>query len=348
MCWLQKLVRSSPVTLRWKGPAIAPRVFHFAHRPLSMTELILSKSDILLPNYRGRLLEGVTYNKANNSLLWVDIILAQVHRYFFETSVHEILTLSIQGDSIGTIGLTSDNDKIVLCNKTGVCIGNFKTNEIKQIFTYPENSKLRSNDGKIDPHGNLIVGTMADFPVGGQIPEGSLYKINAKTLEYQTLKTGLKCPNGLGFNKELTKFYWTESPQRKIYVYDYDFEKDVATNEQVFFDLDHHVSQDSVPDGMCTTEKNSVFGALFNESMVVRITPDGNVSTKFKLPAKCITCCTVGGINDDELFITTAHELHEDLSVDIHKETSDLGGYMYRVKLAQPEKEIQYLWGGQI
>ena len=39
-------------------------------------------------------------------------------------------------------------------------------------FNVPDNERLRSNDGAVDPHGRLWVGTMTDFGLGPFQPEG--------------------------------------------------------------------------------------------------------------------------------------------------------------------------------
>lgn len=313
----------------------------------------LTNKNIVLPSYRGRLTEGITYNKSNHSLLWVDIVVAEVHRYFFDSEVHEILKLDTPGDSIGTIGLTKDDNKIILCNKTGINIGDFVTKSVYNLKKYPENDKVRSNDGKIDPHGDLMVGTMSDF--GCELrPEGTFYKLTHHDLKLLPLIKDVGISNGLGWNSSRTKFYWTDSPTGCVYKFDYDFESKTFSNKTVLFNartLDPNADP-CVPDGMCITDKDQIFISIYGVGMVVHVNEDGQILHKFKLPAEQITCCTVGGKDDDELFITTAlpgaQEEHK--PIDQYDTGDDLGGHLFLIKITDlnPGKEEQFIWGGEV
>lgn len=308
-----------------------------------MQETELTVDNVFLPSYRGRLTEGITYNRANNTVLWVDIILAEVHRVFLDDMNHQVLKLEKKGDSIGTIGLTEDPDVIILAQKAEISKGNFLTGEITKILEYPKDARVRSNDGKIDPYGNLIVGTMKDFTEPLQ-PIGTLYQLTPQ-LELKTLRTECLIPNGLGFTKN-KDFYWTDSPKNTMYKFKYDPEQGKLTDETIFIKTTDHYPEEVAPDGMCITDQDNFFIGLFNEGAVIKLDVTGQIIGKFKLPAKRVTCCTVGGVNGDELFITTAHADHEDLNAPIDVDLKgDLGGFLFRIKLSQPEPEPQFIWG---
>lgn len=314
-------------------------------------EVSVETNDILLPHYRGRLLEGISYNKSNNSLLWVDIIVGEVHRYFFDTGKHDILKLSIPGDSFGTIGFTKDDDKIIACSKDGINMGDFNTGSIVSLKKYPDNERVRSNDGKIDPHGNLMVGTMSDFPYELK-PEGTFYKLTHDSLKLTSLIEEVGISNGLGWNSTLTKFYWTDSPTKNVYVFDYDKNTQTFSNKSVFFSTTSMFGDDTgyVPDGMCITDKDHIFVSLFGPGLVVHLNEAGEVLHKYQLPAGQITCCTVGGMDDDELYVTTALKGLEDLSkkVEDFDTGDDMGGHLFRIKIGDYGKETQFIWGGDV
>ncbi|EGV65539.1 rRNA-processing protein cgr1 [Yamadazyma tenuis] len=311
-----------------------------------MLQITVPKSNILLPEYSGALLEGVTYNKSNNSLLWVEIEGATLHRYFFDTAEHQVLSSNLPGDSFGTLGLTTNDDKVVLGNRTGVVAADFSTQEITPIVSYPPNSRTRSNDGKIDPHGNLIVGTMSDFPYE-TAAEGSVFRLNSRSLKLETWKTNTTIANGLGWSPDLTKFYWTDSGSKQVYVYDYDEKSDQISNEKVFFDVRSITSDpSSAPDGMCVSEKGNIFVAVFNQAAVLKLNSSGEVVTRFNIPAPRITCVTIGGKNGDEMFVTTAGDHGRGTKSEYEGE--DLGGHLFWYKLEESESETQFIWGGDV
>ena len=89
-----------------------------------MSEFTVERDDILFPDYRGRLTEGVTYNPSNNTLIWVDILQGEVHRAsllegkFSES--HERLKFEDPKYSIGAIGFTNEDKVILIICKNGI------------------------------------------------------------------------------------------------------------------------------------------------------------------------------------------------------------------------------------
>ncbi|GEQ71465.1 hypothetical protein JCM33374_g5149 [Metschnikowia sp. JCM 33374] len=275
-----------------------------------------ANAQILLPTYRGRLLEGITYNAANNSLLWVDIISAEVHRVSLEddsklAETHETLKFAQPGESVGAVLLTKDPDTVLVCAKYGVARANFATQEFSYLLKYPLSpesaSKLRSNDGIIDPWGNLWIGLMNDFPTvkaqGKVEPDGLLYRISATDLSVKVMVEDALIPNGLAFSKD------------------------------------------------ASTADGHIFQAVFGQSAVLKYDLNGQPEQKFIIPAERVTCTGLGGKNDDEMFITTGHQQLDDFSaeIDAFDHTGDLGGFLFRVKL---DKKINSMptgvWGGPV
>ncbi|CAH6723172.1 uncharacterized protein CLIB1444_13S01948 [[Candida] jaroonii] len=307
-------------------------------------EVTLTKDDIFLPEYRGRLTEGISFNKNINAVLWVDIRLAQLHRYKLDSSKHEVLELP-EGESMGTMGFTSDNDVYLIGTKNGISRANFNTKEITFLKEYPtDNAKLRSNEGKVDPWGNMIIGTMCDFPYEHNMePIGTLYRINS-SLDMEILETDCFVPNGLGFNAEKTKFFWVDSETNTIFQYDYDPQTHEFSNKQPFFKLVQFC--EGAPDGMFLSTKEEFWVATFGGSCVLRINMKGELVQKFNIPAKQVTCMTIGG---GYLWINTCLIGSTDLKNKAELTTEgDLGGYLFKYKLDEDVgEEAQYLFNFQ-
>jgi sugar lactone lactonase YvrE len=316
----------------------------------------------LLSTYRGRLTEGVTYNASNNTLLWVDIIAAEVHRVSLDNvseATHERVTFALlsPSESIGAIGLTKDDNKVIACCKFGVAVADFQTKSISYILRYPhDHTDLRSNDGIIDRWGNLWIGTMSDFFVGSVEPKGRLYHVSCKDLKVTTMIEGCYIPNGLSFSEDGTKFFWTDSKTYQIWRFDYNHELNKLSNRtshintKQFSTLSQEESPE--PDGYAMTKNEEIFAAIFSASRVLQFDKCGmTIEQEFKLPTRNVTCCTLGGRGNNVLFITTAQLQHLNASecASADNKEGDLGGFLFAVEL---DKAIvgqnEHFWGGAI
>lgn len=386
-----------------------------------------------------RLSEGVTYNPANNSLLWVDIANGEVHRVeipktkkeeYSESDLntiknsHEVVSYkeqdeqlqqlqqkhqqqqeqgkpqpegkpqpdqqqqqqdqvdkslspdSINGNdngdssentgdnntaangntdvpSIGAIGLTRDNDIVLAAAKQGIAIVSFKalSFEYKYKFDFlsaEQRRRFRSNDAKISPAGNFWIGIMMDNLKYSDIgPEGWLVKFDHQTLKYTSLLEGQTIPNGMAWNKDLTKFFHINSTTQKIRVYDYDKTTDSIANGEDFFDASTLTDNYTEPDGMTIDDADNLYVALWESSTVFKISPQGEVVHRFVFPAKRTNCPVIGGSQLNELFVSTA-DLHLDEPEKVGSEKGDFGGSIFRVKLSETKGRHNYIWQGPI
>lgn len=307
-------------------------------------------------------MEGITYDPATNSLLWVDIVLAEVHRVSLadESKIeesHEVVTFSAPGESIGALFLTKEPNVVLVCAKNGVARADFSTKSVEYVFKYPQSEHkariLRSNDGILDPWGNIWIGLMNDFPViktqGKVNPDGVLYKIDAGDWSVKKMVEGALIPNGLAFSQDGKKFYWTDSLTFTVWQFDYDGSE--LSNRAPLVNMKEFYPEENSPepDGLCMTKDGVIYDAVFGTSTVAKYTLSKELLAKYRFPASRITCTVIGGRNDDELFITTAHADHTDLDapIDALDKSGDLGGFLYRVKLDEKaNSQPKTVWAG--
>lgn len=296
----------------------------------------------------------------------MDIIVSEVHRVSLSDpeATHEVLRFTNKDDesyeeSIGAIALTKDDDKLLLCCKYGVAIGSFLTQETSYILKYPgDQTRYRSNDGIVDPWGNLWIGTMSDFFVGGVETEGTLFHVDSQTLKVTTMLTNCQIPNGLAFSKDGKSFFWTDLKTFIILKFDYDHETNTLSNQREFVNTRKHAVSTILeginspePDGFTMTDDEEIFGTIFSGSKVVHYGPTGGdeVLEVFELPAANITSCIIAG--NDTLYITSA-QTHLDDASKCHPASNkegDLGGFLFRVKLLKPVKaQVKNIWQGQV
>lgn len=92
-----------------------------------------------------------------------------------------------------------------------------------EVEDVPDTKDNRFNDGKADPTGRLWLGTMGSEPILGKVTPnaGSLYTLETDGKIKQHLSK-ISISNGLAWNTALQKFYYIDSPERKIFQFDYD------------------------------------------------------------------------------------------------------------------------------
>ena len=160
---------------------------------------------------------------------------------------------------------------------------------------------MRCNDGAVDSQGRYWVGTMNDPKVKDPTDEGVLFRLDPDMSLHRMIE-GVSIPNGMSWSSDDKTMYFTDSPSKNIYKYDYDRTTGSISNRQVFF----HVEEDNaVPDGFAVDTEECFWIALAGGGKVLRVSPDGEVIGQIILPTRMISC---PGFVGQDLFITTAEE----------------------------------------
>ncbi|ANZ75260.1 BA75_02335T0 [Komagataella pastoris] len=297
-------------------------------------------------DFNGRLTEGIKYDIRLNRLYWVDIIAVEIHfvhlldyspiRDYSEAecfriqSTHRVYSLQDVTDSIGFIGLTTDPGTLIVAISQGYGLYNLSSETFTLKANYPQHDPtMRSNDGMIDVNGNIWIGTMSDFRQQTVEPKGKLYMIDGSgitaKIENASISNGLRWNNG--------KLYWIDSLTFKLWCFDCKDSKTLS-NRRPFIDFKTILPEvDSPePDGFTIAENGDFFVSVYNSQKVLRFDRRGQLTDAYSFPAKRITCCCIGGINMDELFVTSAN-LNIKSPQKFKSNCDDQGGALFRVKL---------------
>ncbi len=193
-----------------------------------------------------------------------------------------------------------------------------KTTTLTSI-TGPANNRF--NDGKCDPSGRFLAGTM---DMDEKIPSGSLYSFDGSRVT--CLLTGIRISNGLTWSPDYKTFYYIDTPTRKVKAFDYDLPNGQIGNPRVVIVVPEALGW---PDGMTSDTSGNLWIAMWGGAQVTCWDPrNGKLLEQIPLPAKNVTSCAFGGANLDELYITTARTGldHADLTAYRH------AGSLMRVK----------------
>jgi len=172
-------------------------------------------------------------------------------------------------------------------------------------FTVVEDASAgnRLNDGRCDPAGRYVVGTMHPSPEESHFV-GSLYSID-RTGAVSLLETEVGVPNGLVFDPDRSRMYWTDTLRHVIWVWDYDLDTGMRRNKRVFFDYDANDDVLGLPDGACLDVDGCYWSASVEGWALIRITPEGTVDRRIDLPVQKPTMPAFGGADLSTLYVTS-------------------------------------------
>ena len=178
---------------------------------------------------RVRLAEGPLWEQHTSTLYFIDILNCKLHALNTDSSAtqqasrHREWSLPAMP---GTLTLTEKSGVLLLAMQDGLYL--FDTSSGQCVHTgvdcEPGVSDNRCNDGKVDPLGRLVVGTMCLDESDAGRGKGGLYSVDGSGGQWQSrrLLSNMSIPNGLAWSKDGKRFFHTDSPTRRIMEYHYD------------------------------------------------------------------------------------------------------------------------------
>jgi sugar lactone lactonase YvrE len=239
--------------------------------------------------------EGPVWDPDRGLLWWVDILAGHVHAVDPATGAR---TRFDAGDPVGTVGLTRGG-RLVLALVDGFALAGPDGQNLTRIPGFSiDRTSVRFNDGKPDPWGNFIAGTMSWDESGN--PPGSLYRLSPDGTVTEVFgDVGLS--NGLDWTDDRKLFYYSDTVIGRVDVFDTDPETGALSGRREFVTV-------AQPDGLTLDAEGCVWLALWGSSELRRYTPDGRLDTVVRLPAWQVTSAAFGGPDLSTLYITTAWE----------------------------------------
>lgn len=249
--------------------------------------------------------ENPLWHPSDERLYWCDIPQGRIHWYEPGSGDDGIAHEST--DRIG--GFTRQADgTLLLFQGTGIVRRlDPATDSVETVVgPDPERFETRFNDVIADPDGRVYAGTMPDRSAG--VP-GRLYRLDRDG----TFEVVDECylPNGMGFDGDLSAFYFTDSAEDehgepgRIYRYDYDKTTGELTDPAVFADS---ADEDGFHDGMTVDQSDHVWSAFWEGAHVTRYRPDGSRVASISFPARKVSSLTFGGPDHEQAYVTTACE----------------------------------------
>ena len=253
----------------------------------------------LLFDTKALLGEGPIWDAHTQTLYWIDIVNKCVYA--------EGNILAQLDDFIGCIA-PRQNGGLILTQRFG-----FASLEVDPVISSPqgkltplaspenEPTNNRFNDGKCDPRGRFLAGTM---DMGESDPTGSLYSFDGKSVT--KLLGDVTISNGMTWSPDHKIFYYIDTPTREVRAFDYDLETGAIANPRVAVRVTKSLGW---PDGMTSDMQGNLWIAMWGGAQVTKWNPNtGELLEQIPVPAKNVSSCIFGGKNLNELYLTSARK----------------------------------------
>lgn len=238
--------------------------------------------------------ESPIWDPVSGSLWFVDILGSRVHRLAPDRIVQSWDTPS----SPGAVALTADH-RVAMALEDGFCVFDPETERFSPVVPAGCHPDARISEGKVDRQGRLVA-TSGDRSF--RDPVGALHRWEGP-VSVGLLGDDLILGNGVCWNLDGSVLYVADSLRDVIYAHDYEAtERGGIGARRVFYSAD---GEDGFPDGATVDSEDHVWTVLHRSPWIVRLTPEGSVDRRIRMPTGNICSLTFGGADLDELYVTS-------------------------------------------
>jgi sugar lactone lactonase YvrE len=259
-----------------------------------------------------QLAEGPVWDKG--VLYWVDIPGKAIYAKPDEADKVEHYDLPLEP---GTLVLTESGGMLVATSE-GFQSFDPKTRKLVHLANpEPGNAANRFNDGKCDPVGRFVAGTLNRE----RQPTAALYSFE-EGKPVRKIYAPVTCSNGLAWSADGSTLYYIDTATSHVKAFHYDLPTGDLSDERVVVEIDKATGK---PDGMTIDTEGNLWIAIFQGSGIECWNPEkGERIARIEVPARNVTCCVFGGANYETLFITTSRNNDPGVA------GQDLGGSIFR------------------
>ena len=250
----------------------------------------------LLFDAKATLGEGPIWDARTQTLYWLDILNKRIY------SDGDIL---VELDEFVGCIAPRQNGGLILTKRFSFWMLDQTQDEPASVRTtllaplVDEPSNNRFNDGKCDPRGRFLAGTM---DMGEKDPNGSLYSLDGKTVT--KILGDVTISNGMAWSPDHKTFYYIDTPTRTVRAFDYDLETGAIANPRQVIYVPETLGW---PDGMTSDMQGNLWIAMWGGAKMTKWNPNtGELLEQIPVPAKNVSSCVFGGKNMNELYMTSA------------------------------------------
>lgn len=248
----------------------------------------------LLLDAQAALGEGPAWDAKTQTLYWVDILGKRVHAY--KDGRGDFLQLD---EYVGCVAPRRQGGLVAALHASFWTLDPAAGKQTL-LASVSEPASNRFNDGKCDPAGRFLAGTM---DMEERSPSGALYSLEAGKPPRKLLD-GIRISNGIAWSPDYKTLYYIDTPTRQIRAFDYDLETGSLSRPRPAVEVSAEMGW---PDGMTSDLEGRLWIALWGGGRISRWNPaTGRLEAEIPIPAPHTSSCIFGGPRRDVLYVTSA------------------------------------------
>nr|XP_040049170.1 regucalcin isoform X1 [Gasterosteus aculeatus aculeatus]XP_040049180.1 regucalcin isoform X1 [Gasterosteus aculeatus aculeatus] len=245
--------------------------------------------------------EGPVWEESEQTLMFVDITGQKIHRW--SPSTNQIQSLET-GGTVGFVVPRRSGGYVAGVGRSIVAV-DWSTQVMTSLVVVDEDkTNNRLNDGKVDPIGRLLAGTMGREEQPAEVrKQGSLFSVNFDLSVTKHLSQ-VDISNGMDWSLDQKTFFYIDSLSLTVDAFDYDTNSGEIGNRRVVYRME---KGEGLPDGMTVDSDGCLWVACYNGGRVINIDPVTGVRLQtVSLPVTKTTSCCFGGPDYSDLYVTSA------------------------------------------
>lgn len=241
--------------------------------------------------------ESPCWDERTGAVCWIDSFGGKLRRHWPATGAHDEHSLPAP---VGSIVLC-DSGAVLAALQHGFARYDFGTRTLSDVARIDtQHPDVRLNDGKCDPWGNLVAGTLHNNRQSSDPILGGVYRLRPGAAP-ERIAEGFALTNGPCFSPDGRTFYVADSPLRTIWAYDYTPDGPLA-GRRVFVQTG---ACGSGPDGATVDAQGFLWTALPRTGQLARFAPDGSLDRIVDVPATHPTSLCFGGPRYEQAYLTS-------------------------------------------
>jgi sugar lactone lactonase YvrE len=233
--------------------------------------------------------EGPLYDPTSGLIWWLDVPQHRLHAWSATTTEHRVTPLPRRVSYVGSAAFGG----LVTAGDGGVHLIDVSTGAWQLITTLPVSANHVTNDGCVDPHGRLWIGTVDPVPPHAG---GRLWIVDSDG-RVETARGDVSMSNGVGFSPDGRSAYHVDTRRHTL------FELRLDDAGAIRRELPLAVF-DTMPDGLAVDVDGGIWVAQWDGGTVERRMPDGSLDDVVSVDGGWITSCVFG--RETGLYITSA------------------------------------------
>ena len=248
--------------------------------------------------------ESAIWHEVEPALYWVDIEGLTVNRLHAASGKFSSWKMGSNPSALAI----DDNNFLVVATRERLLRLNTTDGAETPIADAPyDTSKVRFNDGRVDPAGRFWIGTMYE---PRDQPAAEMYVLARDNLRC-AWRGGMTNSNGLAWSLDGRTMFHADTTSHRIDCYDFDVATGEHSNRRTILTFPTDKTAPDYggrPDGATMDAEGMYWVAMFEGGRVLRISPAGEILREIKLPVRCPTSVCFGGPDLRTLYITSASQ----------------------------------------